>query len=150
MMDEPRIYPYLEKLVPKPLRPLTYKYRQFLSYAFFGFATTAVNFIIYYPLSLILPYLAANPIAWFGSVVFSYWVNKTFVFSSPSWDIKTVAKEFLPFAGGRVISLGAEEVVLYIGTELIGVPHGITKFAAACLVAVMNYFFAKIFVFKKK
>ena len=149
-MDEPRIYPYLEKLVPKPLRPLTYKYRQFLSYAFFGCLTTAVNFIIYYPLSLVLPYLVVNPIAWFGSVVFSFCVNKAFVFSSASWDVKTVLPEFLSFAGGRVLSLFMEEGILWVGTEILGIHHGITKAAAAVLVAVVNYFFAKLLVFKKK
>ena len=149
-MEDPKIYKYLEKLVPKPLRKLTYRYRRFLSYAFFGAATTAVNLLIYYPLSLILPYLAANPIAWFGSVVFSYCVNKAFVFSSSAWDAKTVAKEFFGFAGGRVISLLMEEGILWVGTELLGVHHGIVKVAAAVLVAFVNYFFAKLLVFKKK
>lgn len=149
-MEEPRIYKYLEKLVPKPLKPLCWKYRQFLSYAFFGCLTTAVNFIIYYPLSLVLPYLWTNIIAWLGAVVFSFCMNKAFVFSSSAWDAKTILTEFLGFAGGRVISLFMEEGILWVGTELLGVHHGIVKVAAAVLVAFLNYFFAKLLVFRKK
>ena len=59
------------------IRILLEKYRELISYLFFGVLTTAVNFIVYLPVYNILGLSASvsNMIAWVVAVVFAYFVN---------------------------------------------------------------------------
>ena len=65
------------------LRELFKKYREQISYLFFGGMTTLVNWVTYAILTGISDDFnksLANTIAWFAAVLFAFFTNKFFVF----------------------------------------------------------------------
>ncbi len=140
--------------------------KETLLYLFFGVLTTAVNYIVFYLFYqlLALSSLLSNAIAFAAAVIFAYIVNKQFVFESKSWKPAVIGPELLQFLGARVFSFLLEEAGLLICDNLLNLGRfrilsvfgiqvdGIllSKLALAFIVVILNYFFCKWFIFKKK
>ena len=56
----------------------------------------------------------------------------------------------MSFAGGRLVTLGLEELLLWLGISVLGIPDLPVKIAAQVLVIVGNYVISKFFVFRKE
>ncbi len=154
----------------KNIKELFIRYKELITYAVFGVATTVVNFIVLTVFNLILGerlYLISNAIAWLVAASFAYVTNKLWVFESKSWQSKVVMKELLPFYSARLFSLLIEEAGLFLFVDLlgwgeyafslgfIGIDYSISgllpaKAILAVVVVVLNYVFSKLVVFKKK
>ena len=150
----------------KTIKNLIIKYKELIIYGIFGVGTTLVNFLVYKLFNVLLGvefYLVSNIIAWFVSVVFAYISNKLFVFESKSWEIKLVAKEVSSFSTARIFSFFVEEAGLFLlvdickmkdfAFEIFGFTvsgNMISKVILAIVVVVMNYFFSKFVIFRKK
>lgn len=148
------------------IKNLIIKYKELIIYGVFGVCTTLVNFITYKLFNVILGekyYLMSNIVAWLVSVIFAYVTNKLFVFESKSWEIKLIAKEVSSFFAARIFSFVVEEAGLFLlvdvlkmkemTIEISGIALGgnmIAKVFLAIIVVVLNYFFSKLVVFKKK
>ena len=150
------------------IKGLFFKHKELILYAVFGGLTTVVNLSAFYITECLLgdgekSYLINNAIAWFIAVVFAYITNKLFVFESRSRDIRLVIKELVGFFGARVFSFLAEEAGLVVFVEVLSFDRLqlsvagfelsgelIAKIILAVLVVVLNYFFSKFVVFKKK
>lgn len=134
------------------IRTLVEKYRDVLSYLFFGALTTVVNYLVYLPLLNLLGLSAAvsNVIAWAASVAFAYLTNKSFVFKSHDWSWKTVLPELSKFVGCRVASGVMETVILLVTVDLLHWNGNLWKLLTSVLVVVLNYFGSKLLVFRKK
>ena len=148
------------------IKNLIIKYRELIIYGVFGVGTTLVNFVTYKLFNVLLGvefYLISNIIAWFISVVFAYVSNKLFVFESKSWNLKLVAREVVSFFAARVFSFVIEEAGLFLLVDVCGMKdfafevygftvsgNMISKVALAVIVVVMNYFFSKFVIFRKK
>lgn len=148
-MKESKFYRMIHPLVPKPLRAFVLQRQELVSYLVFGVLTTLVNFVLYYPLSRVLHYLAANVIAWIGAVAFAFFTNKAYVFEDADWSARALARQGAAFAAARLASLGAEELLLWGFVEKFGVGADVTKVIAAVVVVVLNYVFSKLFVFRR-
>lgn len=142
------------------------KYKELFMYLVFGALTTLVNFVVFMVADATLgakAYLISNAIAWIVSVIFAYITNKLFVFASKSFALHVFAKEFLEFLLARVFSFVVEEAGMWLFVDVLA----FGKFAAdifgfsisgqliakailAVIVVVMNYFFSKFIIFKKK
>ena len=150
----------------KKLTELILKYKELITYVFFGALTTAVNFVTFWVLSKILGedlYYISNAIAWFISVVFAYFTNKLFVFESKSFAPKVLFKEISEFFGARVFSFFVEEggLILLVQTLNFG-EFSLTVFVfeisgqliailiLAVIVVILNYFASKFVIFRKK
>ncbi len=147
------------------IKILLRKYREGILYILFGGLTTLVNFAVLKLCNMALGeeiYLVSNVIAWLASVIFAYVTNKLFVFESKSWAPRLIAREMISFAGARVLSLGLEEVGLWILVDLchmdrltwtvFSIDIGgimIAKLILAVVVVILNYIFSKLFIFKK-
>ena len=133
------------------IRILLEKYRELISYLFFGVLTTAVNFIVYLPVYNILGLTASvsNMIAWVVAVVFAYFVNKIYVFRSLDWSRKTVVPELTKFVAARVLSGVLETGILLVTVDILGWNGNIWKFVTQVLVVISNYVFSKLIVFRK-
>lgn len=134
------------------IRELFNKYQEVISYLFFGVLTTVVNYIIYFSLNAVLGedlYLVNNVVAWAGAVIFAFVVNKFFVFKKKSKNSAELIKEMTSFALARLVSLGIEEIILFIGMSLLKLNGTIVKLAAQVIVVILNYFFSKFFIFRK-
>lgn len=148
------------------LKNLIIKYKELIIYGIFGVGTTLVNFLTYKLFNVLLGveyYLVSNIIAWFVSVIFAYVTNKLFVFESKSWKLKVVAKEVPSFFAARVFSFLVEEAGLFLLVDILGMEdfgvdilgftisgNMISKVILAVVVVVLNYFFSKFVVFRKK
>ena len=148
------------------IKELFLKYKEIILYIIFGALTTLVNFVAYILFDLILTkelYLVTNLIAWVIAVIFAYIVNKLLVFSSKSFEKKTLLKEILEFLGARVFSFFLEEAGLLLFVDVLNfksisidlhffILTGdiIAKVILAVVVVILNYFFSKFIIFKKK
>ncbi len=148
------------------IKELFTKHKEIILYIIFGVLTTLVNFVAYVLFDLILDkelYLVTNLIAWVIAALFAYIVNKLFVFSVKSFDTRTVLRELLEFFGARAFSFLIEEAGMVLFVEVFAFKHIsidlsfftitgdlIAKVILAVIVIILNYFFSKFIIFKKK
>lgn len=132
-----------------PLQPFYRKYKEQLLYLFFGGLAFLVNLFTYALMELIVHHLAANIVAWVSGVLFAFWSNKKWVFQSDVKSTGGVLKELVSFSAGRLITLGLEELILWIGIDLIGMGSMFVKVVAQVVVTIVNYIISKWLVFKK-
>ena len=146
-----------------------------VTYILFGIATTVVNLVAFKVFNLIIGekyYLLSNVIAWIIAVAFAYITNKLWVFESKSFSPSVLKKEIPAFLGARILSFFIEEGGLYLFVDVLGFdryslrfswlstgePSGeftiggkmISKILIAVVVVILNYFFSKLFIFRKK
>lgn len=147
------------------IKALIAKNKELLLYLVFGVSTTVVNFVAFTLFQALLGerlYLISNGLAWFAAVVFAYVTNKLWVFESKSWQPAVLWREIPSFLGARVLSFVIEEVGLLVLIEglrfdlfsltALGITVGgtlIAKLLLAVIVVILNYFFSKLFIFKK-
>ena len=124
--------------------------KETILYVIFGVLTTIVNLIAYYLFSNIINinYLISNAIAWIISVVFAYITNKFFVFNSSDINKDVIIEEFIKFMNCRLISGLSEVVLLFLFVDLLLMNDIVGKLIIGILVAVINFIFSKVFIFK--
>lgn len=127
------------------------KYRQGILYLFFGVVTTAVNFLVYYPLYNFFGLSAtfSDTIAWIVSVLAAFFTNKPFVFQSKDWSLKTVIPEFWKFVLSRAGSGLLEILSIFLLTDVLLLNGNIVKIIVSVAVVILNYIFSRFLVFKK-
>ncbi|MBO5318132.1 MAG: GtrA family protein [Oscillospiraceae bacterium] len=125
------------------------KYRQPVSYLFWGVMTTAVNYGAYFLLTdaFSVHYLWSNVASWVAAVLFAFGVNKYFVFRSEDWSGRTVLPELLRFSGARVASGAVETVLLWLLVDACCLPDAPVKIGVSVLTVILNYVFSKCYVF---
>ena len=142
------------------------KFKEISLYLIFGILTTLVNFIVFWIFNKILGndlYLVSNIIAWIISVAFAFFTNKPIVFKSHDWRPKTILKESSEFLGARIFSFCIEEFGLWLLVDICSMKKIIwnifnisfsgtiiAKVILAVIVVILNYFFSKFIIFKKK
>ena len=166
------------------IKALCKKHREVLLYLIFGFLTTVVGWSVYYAILLggraifempaeetatgryIALYTAAQIIQWVCAGLFSFFTNRAWVFTEAD-KTTSLWKQLLPFAGGRVVTLGLDFVITlgltlglgalipaWTAAELFGKTWNLcelaSKVVAAVVVIVANYLISKLFVFRKK
>lgn len=125
--------------------------RETITYAIAGGLTTLVNFLSYEGLYRIgFSNLTSNWMAWVIAVTFAYIVNKWNVFRSKSDTVKAEASKVIKFFGARLITLGVEQLGMYIFVERIGIHRWIIKVALSVIVIILNYIFSKLYIFNSK
>lgn len=136
------------------IKALCKKYEEILIYLIVGVMTTIVSWVAAYLGKLVLdtdvPWqnTANNTFSWVLAVLFSYPLNRKWVFKSTN---SKIVKEFLGFASSRVSTLLMDIVIMWLTVNVIGINYWIAKiFISAVVVTVANYAFSKLFVFKKK
>lgn len=124
--------------------------KKIILYVIFGVLTTIVNLIAYYLFSNIINinYLISNAIAWIISVVFAYITNKFFVFNSSYINKDVIIEEFIKFMNCRLISGLSEVVLLFLFVDLLLMNDIVAKLIIGVLVALINFIFSKVFIFK--
>lgn len=124
--------------------------KETILYVIFGILTTIVNLIAYYLFSNIINinYLISNAIAWIISVVFAYITNKFFVFNSSYINKDVIIEEFIKFMNCRLISGLSEVVLLFLFVDLLLMNDIVAKLIIGVLVALINFIFSKVFIFK--
>lgn len=140
LSDRIKAHPFLCKLIN----------RETITYSIVGILTTIVNFISYEGLYwLTKSNLTANWMAWVIAVTFAYIVNKWSVFRSRSSSAKDELTKMGKFYGARLVTLGVEQLGMYIFIERLGIYRWLVKGGLAVIVIILNYIFSKLYIFKK-
>lgn len=120
--------------------------KHLITYAIGGVLTTAVNFVIYFSLCAAgMGYLTANTAAWAAAVIFSYFINRRFVFHS---DGKRLS-ELLSFCSLRLLTLLAEDILLFLSISVLLLPSGISKLFVSIVTVLVNYLICRKKIFVK-
>lgn len=130
--------------------PFYKKYKEVLLYLFFGGLTTFISIGSYafFDISMHMDPMIANIFSWILAVLFAYVTNRIWVFDSNAEGMKGIIQEMVSFFGGRVATLLMEELILYVGINLLSMNSIGVKVAAQILVLIGNYLISKLFVFK--
>lgn len=122
------------------------KYKEVISYLFFGVCTTGINFIIFWILCGFLSPAISNICAWIVSIVFSFVTSKKFVFETKG----NAVKEAIEFVGTRIFAFFLDEGLLLFLIELLTMNNILAKAITSILVIVVNYLTSKFLVFSKR
>ena len=136
----------------RPFLPFYRKYKEPLLYLFFGGVTFFLNLGLYWLFAhpLGVDPLVANIISWVLCVGFAYITNRVWVFREKARDARGIVREAVSFTAGRLATLGMEELVLWLGIEVLHIHDIAIKVVAQILVIVGNYVISKWVVFRKR
>jgi len=140
----------------KKIWDLYKKYQEAIDYLFWGGIAFVLSMVLFWVFASLLGWneVTANNVDWVICVLFTFVTNKLFVFRSKSENAKALGKEFVEFVLARVFTLVLEDIIIYIGCNLMGYDNGIgqivVKLIAQFVVIVSNYFLSKLWIFKKK
>lgn len=148
------------------IKKLFNKYKELISYVFFGVLATVVNLVSFKIFDAFLGehlYLITNVVSWLITVIFAYFTNKLWVFESKSWKASVVVKELIGFFGARIFSLVVEEAGLWLMIDICHMGdiswdiftfslsgNMIAKIIMQVVVVILNYVFSKLVIFKHK
>ena len=135
----------------RKLYPFYSKYKSVLLYLFFGGLTTVVSvgsFIVFDSI-LGIHVLVSNLLSWVLAVAFAYVTNRIWVFDSKATG-RQILVEAASFVGGRLLTLGIEEVILLVFVSILNFNSTLMKIIAQIVVLILNYVISKLFVFRKK
>ena len=126
------------------------KYKDIITYLFFGGLTTVVSFAVYFSVYRYLSLSASwsNVISWICAVLFAFVTNKPFVFRSYDWSPSVALPELGKFVGSRLLSGLLETAVLAVTVDLLHLHNLAMKLIASVIVVILNYVFSKLIVFR--
>ena len=152
------------------MKALFIKYREIISYLFWGVMTTVVSWVTYsllislfgteaeisvFGFSVSLNVALANLLSWICAVLFAFVTNKLFVFRSRSWKSEILWPELWKFISARIVT-GVIEIIavptlvaIGLDQEIFGIAGSWAKVIVSVAVVILNYVFSKLFVFKK-
>ncbi len=129
------------------------KYREQISYLFFGCLTTLISWgvstVLYYFVFGESGNLLSNIISEAIAITFAYVTNKLFVFNSKTPDFASFMRELLSFFGLRVISTFLNLGAMYLLVDVWKAEFWICKIAVNVIIIVVNYVFSKLLIFNK-
>lgn len=133
------------------------KYKEIIAYLFWGGMTTLVSWGTYALFQGVfgMPVAVANVLSWICAVIFAFFTNKVWVFSSRSFKLSVVLKEAGMFVTSRLITGVIEWVFvpllvwLGLNKEIYGVEGAWSKIIVSVVVVILNYVFSKLIVFRK-
>ena len=135
------------------IKKLFLKYKESVSYIFFGAATTVVDYAAYI---LFTSKLCAMSEGWANvwsqaiAILFAFFVNKLFVFEDRSMKLKTFVIQFAEFVSMRLITLGLNSLIFWLLIEKLSMNDLIIKAIVSVIVIILNYIFSKLIIFRKK
>ncbi len=97
-----------------------------------------------------MDWATANIVAWIAATIFSYYTNRSYVFNSHHEKFLPEAVEMARFFVGRGFTLIAEQLILWMGIQLLGMYALTVKLIAQIVVITLNYIISKFIVFRKK
>jgi predicted membrane protein len=132
------------------LKPWYKKHKEVLLYLFFGGLVVFLNLALFWLFTVHFGWgaLFANVIDWIFCVLFQFITNKTWVFASKTDSVKEFWAQMASFFGGRLLTLGVEELMLFGFIEQLHWSSIPVKLVAQIVVIVSNYVISKFFVFK--
>lgn len=123
---------------------------QLFRYGFVGGVAFVVDYGSLYVLTefLSVPYLWSAAIAFILGLVTNYLLSISWVFKKNATMQRW--QEFLFFAIIGVIGLGFNELIMYVGTDLLHLHYMLSKLISTVIVFFWNFFARKYLLFNKR
>ncbi len=120
-------------------------------YVIFGVLTTLVNLAVSFVLegALKIDVAWASAIGIICSIIFAYFTNRKWVFTSNAKGFKENFNEFIRFILGRAVTMLLEQGGVIIFYTVMKLPFMPVKLSLTVIVIILNFFFSKFFAFKK-
>lgn len=132
------------------IKELIKKYKEFISYGFWGGVTTLLHIVLFWILiKLEIKYYIANIITLITIKTLCYFVNKIFVFKSKCKNKKELSKEILKYIFSRLFTMIIDYFGLILLVEVFKINEVIGKVIILIIVVIINYFLCKKYVYKK-
>lgn len=133
------------------LKPWYKKHKEVLLYLFFGGLAVFLNLALFVLFTKRFGWgaLFANVVDWIICVLFQFITNKTWVFDADTNSAKGFLAQLAGFFSGRLLTLGVEELMLFVFIDRLRWNSILVKLIAQIVVIVSNYVISKFFVFKK-
>ncbi len=140
------------KVMKNKILMLLRKYSELIRYSFWGIFATVTNIATYYICydMIHISNTMSNIIAWAVSVLVAFVTNKIWVFNSRNVGFKRSVNEFVSFAGFRFVSELFDLGIMYFAVDMMNWPALFWKILANGIVIILNYFFSKFIIFRKK
>ena len=136
---------------PKFIQELYDKYESAILYLIVGGMTTVVSLITQYiPAFLGLPTEVNTVISWVCAVTFAFFTNKVWVFKNNSNKRSDWIRQAFSFYGARIVTLLLELGFMILTVRVLHQNEYIMKLIAQIFIIILNYFFSKLIVFRKK
>lgn len=134
------------------IKKLIHKFctREVISYLIFGVLTTVVNIVVSMILESIF-HLEGNLSSTIGiiaCILFAYFTNRKWVFTSNATTRKEKLSEFGKFILGRMVTMVIEMAGFFLLYTVLMIPFFISKCSITVLVIILNFFISKFFAFK--
>lgn len=123
---------------------------QLFRYGFVGGVAFVVDYGSLYVLTefLSVPYLWSAAIAFILGLVTNYLLSISWVFKKNATMQRW--QEFLFFAIIGVIGLGFNELIMYVGTDMLHLHYMLSKLISTVIVFFWNFFARKYLLFNKR
>ncbi len=120
---------------------------QILKFGVVGGLAFLIDYALLYVLTEFvgIHYLISSVISFTVSLIFNYILSIKWVFDVTK---KQTAKEIAIFVILSVIGLGINQLVMYVGSDLLHIYYMLTKIIATAIVMVWNFVTRKIFIEK--
>lgn len=127
------------------------RYRQLISYLFFGVCTTILNTLCHYLCYNILhrSNVFSTVVAWVVAVIAAYLTNKFWVFESRGMRPRETMRELLSFFTLRIGTGVLDVGIMFAAVDLCHGNSVLWKLISNFLVVVINYIASKLVIFKK-
>lgn len=145
----------MKKIINKCLT-IYKKYQEAIDYLFWGGVAFVLSMLLFWIFNSLLGWnsVVANTVDWIICVLFTYFTNRTFVFKSKLTNKIDKLKEFGEFVLARLFTLFLEDLIIYLGVEVLlfnsKIQSMIVKLIGQFVVIVTNYILSKLWIFKKK
>lgn len=133
------------------VRPYYKKYKEKLLYLFFGVLTTVTSLVTFWLVNRVVMANEhiANVTSWFLAVLFAFVTNRIWVFNAKANGKAAFFRQLCGFYGGRLLTLGIEELLILVFITWLGWNSMAVKISAQIVVLIANYIVSKLFVFRK-
>lgn len=113
----------------------------FFSYTLFGFLASVINIVSFMVITSTFHahYMFANTLAWFISVVFGFFTNKSLVFKSKYSTGYALITELVAFFFFRGISLIADSAIMFVCISGLSLSSFWAKVIDQIIVGILNY-----------
>ena len=118
--------------------------QQFMKFGVVGFLAFLIDFGTMTFLTEVfgVPYLASTTIGFIVAVVFNYYASMRYVFSHK--EDMSRRREFIIFVVLSVIGLGLNDVLMFVGVDLVHFDYRLVKILATAVVMVYNFVTRKL------
>ena len=122
---------------------------QFIKFGIVGLSNTAISYIIYFLLVYFdLHYLIASIIAFFISVLNSFFWNNKYVFKKEAGQKRNIAKSLVKtYVSYAFTGLFLQNVLLFVFIEFIKISKYIAPFFGLIITIPLNFVLNKLWIF---